>query len=327
MDDSVEQQLSQALLEKLEPLINTVESQLRDLAQGQVLLQSNVAQLSSELSLTQVELDKVHDTFARLPHYVAKLAAMKNTIASVTALSRKLKRRADQVVIGREKQAAKILVARAKEQAYDQAVAAVQATSTSSQPQSSRHSTSSMSSIPISSVAHDISGTPTQTATMATGTGLVAGGVSIQSPQSQQSSPASSARLPFPLPAKPAFPVVSTMRSSGSPPPSISPNMSSLLAGKISDRDMVVSPSSATTAPNQSFDNTGQLQERVDRFPQVSSIQDDASITAASSSEVEVVRLRRKKKPASRSSTSSIASISTTTSTKRGQGAKNAKSG
>ncbi|KAF9165874.1 hypothetical protein BGX20_000426 [Mortierella sp. AD010] len=313
MNDSVEQQLSQALLEKLEPLINTVESQLRDLAQGQVLLQSNVAQLSSELSLTQEELDKVHDTFARLPHYVAKLAAMKNTIASVTALSRKLKRRADQVVIGREKQAAKMQVARAKEQAYDQAIAAVQATATSSQPQSSRHSSSSISSIPISSVAHD-SGTPTQTTAMTTGTGLVTGGVSIQSTQNQGPSP-SSTRLPFPLPAKPAFPVVSTMRSSGSPPP--------LLAGKISDRDIVASSSSATVVSTQSFDNTGQLQERVDRFPQVSSLQDDASITAASSSEVEVVRLRRKKKPVSKSS--SIASVSTTTSTKRGQGAKNAK--
>ncbi|KAG0015162.1 hypothetical protein BGZ80_010006 [Entomortierella chlamydospora] len=197
MDDSVEQQLSQALLEKLEPLINTVESQLRDLA-----------------------------------------------------------------------------------------------------------------------VTHD-SGTPTQTTAVTTGTGLVTGRVSIQSTQNQGPSP-SSARLPFPLPAKPAFPIVSTMRSSASPPP--------LLAGKISDRDIVASPSSATVVPTQSFDNTGQLQERVDRFPQVSSLQDDASITAASSSEVEVVRLRRKKKPASKSSTSSIASISTTTSAKRGQGAKNAKS-
>ncbi|KAG0197408.1 hypothetical protein BGX28_009102 [Mortierella sp. GBA30] len=49
---------------------------------------------------------------------------MKNTVASVTAQSRKLKRKAEQVAAGREKQAIKKEAARAKEQAYDQAVAA-----------------------------------------------------------------------------------------------------------------------------------------------------------------------------------------------------------
>ncbi|KAF9962083.1 hypothetical protein BGZ72_010689 [Mortierella alpina] len=71
------------------------------------------------------QLDNVHDTFAKLPLYIAKLNAMKNTIASVTVQSRKLKRRADQVAVGREKQAVKSQAARAKEQAYDQTVAAV----------------------------------------------------------------------------------------------------------------------------------------------------------------------------------------------------------
>ncbi|KAF8980838.1 hypothetical protein BGZ46_003656 [Entomortierella lignicola] len=287
MEDSVEHQLSQALLEKLEPLINTVESQLRDLAQGQAILQNNVAQLSTELDLTQIELDKVHDTFARLPHYVAKLTAMKNTIASVTALSRKLKRRADQVAIGREKQAVKMQMARAKEQAYDQAVAAVQVTTFSSPLQSS---TSTASPAPISGQSQDIEGE-----------------ACIQSPQSQSPSSMASIRLPFPLPAKPAFPVVSTMRSSF-------PKASPLASGKMSDRDIVTSSPTAVSSP--SFEADGQPQERVDRFPQVSSIQDDGSTTVTNPSEVEVVRLRRKKKPASRSSTSSIASISTTTSIK-----------
>ncbi|KAF9539365.1 hypothetical protein EC957_005463 [Mortierella hygrophila] len=124
MEESPEQLMSQALLEKLEPLIHTIESQLRDLGQGQVILQGNVAQLSSEINMTQAELDKVHDTFARLPHYIAKLTAMKNTIATVSVMSRKLKRRAEQVAIGREKQNNKAQAARAREQAYDQTIAA-----------------------------------------------------------------------------------------------------------------------------------------------------------------------------------------------------------
>ncbi|KAF9128295.1 hypothetical protein BGW39_005201 [Mortierella sp. 14UC] len=141
MDDSPEHLMSQALLEKLEPLIHTIESQLRDLGQGQVILQGNIAQLSSELNMTQAELDRVHDTFARLPHYIAKLAAMKNTIANVSVMSRKLKRRAEQVTIGREKQNNKAQAARAREQAYDQTIAAVRseasrpAASASTQPQ------------------------------------------------------------------------------------------------------------------------------------------------------------------------------------------------
>ncbi|KAF9205304.1 hypothetical protein BGZ49_004204 [Haplosporangium sp. Z 27] len=212
---------------------------------------------------------------------------MKNTIASVTALSRKLKRRADQVAIGREKQAVKMQMARAKEQAYDQAVAAVQVTTSSSPLQSS---TPTISPAPISGQSQDIEGE-----------------ACIQSPQSQSPSSMASIRLPFPLPAKPAFPVVSTMRSSF-------PKASPLASGKMSDRDIVTSSPTAVSSP--SFETDGQPQERVDRFPQVSSIQDDGSTAVTNPSEVEVVRLRRKKKPASRSSTSSIASISTTTSIK-----------
>lgn len=37
--------------------------------QGQVILQGNVAQLSSELNMTQAELDKVHDTVSIFPLY------------------------------------------------------------------------------------------------------------------------------------------------------------------------------------------------------------------------------------------------------------------
>ncbi|KAI7828013.1 hypothetical protein BC939DRAFT_475055 [Gamsiella multidivaricata] len=66
MDESAEQQLNQALLEKLEPLINTIESQLRDLVQGQAILQSNVVEISSELNLTQEELERAYDTATAL---------------------------------------------------------------------------------------------------------------------------------------------------------------------------------------------------------------------------------------------------------------------
>ncbi|KAG0240376.1 hypothetical protein BGX31_001997 [Mortierella sp. GBA43] len=144
MSDSVDQLLSQALLEQLGPLINRVDKQLRDLAQVQVLLQGDIAEISGELESTQTELDRVHDTFARLPHYVAKVTAMKNTIASVTTLTKKLKRRASQVAVSREKQAVRAQVTKAKEQAYDQTIAAVQAApSTPTRPSISRQASTS----------------------------------------------------------------------------------------------------------------------------------------------------------------------------------------
>ncbi|KAF8925381.1 hypothetical protein BGZ58_000861 [Dissophora ornata] len=349
MDQPVERQLSEAFLERLGPIISTVESQLRDLAQDQTTLQENVAQLSSELNMTQAELDKVHDTFARLPHYIAKLAAMKNTIVSATALSRKLQRRADQVAIGREKQAVKQQANRVKEQAYDQAVAAVRvAPSAPSQQQPSGKSSESISPTPPNTQIHDVPKTPTPssmpaspslltvtsmkaaTAAVAVLESATAKAVSMasrassQSQQSQQSS--SGLRLPFPLPAKPAFPVVSTMRPSsrsGSPSSSLSSGMSPLLSGKDSERDMTASPASATTSRSlDSGAGIDQSQEREDRFAQVSYGQDDASIAAVGSSEVEVVRLRRKKKSAPKSSASSISSISTNASTKKSQGTK-----
>ncbi|KAF9436419.1 TOM (translocase of outer membrane) complex component [Entomortierella beljakovae] len=269
--------------------------------EGQVILQNNVAQLSSELDLTLMELDKAHDTFARLPHYVAKLTAMRNTIAAVSALSKKLKRRGDQVAIGRQKQAIKMQVNRAREQAYDQAIAAVQVNPTPSPPPSARHPSPSVGSI----------GTTNQSQEYSKATSEVEG-KSSNSP----SSSSSSIRLPFPLPAKPAFPVISTMKSSSSkglPPLSTSPNIESFNTDKISEKSISLG--------GQELDDGTPSIERVERFPQISSLQDDGSVSPQSLSEVEVVRIKRKKKPVSRSSTSSIASISTTTS-KRNQGPK-----
>ncbi|KAG0368849.1 hypothetical protein BGZ54_000989 [Gamsiella multidivaricata] len=324
MDESAEQQLNQALLEKLEPLINTIESQLRDLVQGQAILQSNVVEISSELNLTQEELERAYDTFARLPHYIAKLVAMKNTIASTTALSRKLKRRADQVAIGREKQAAKVLATRAKEQAYDQVVAAVQATmSPASQIQPSGQRSGTLPPAPPSA-------STASTSTVAPSTALSSpeDNSPHQLMDNRQSSPMLPSRLPFPLPAKPAFPIVSTMRSSArtdSSPTSLAPRISTLLPGKVSDQSVVTSPISMTSNSTMRSDLEISIEQegRVDRFPQVSSTQDDALIAAVGSSEVEVVRVRRKKKAASKSSaSSSIASISTATSIKKSSGTK-----
>ncbi|KAF9583287.1 hypothetical protein BGW38_009817 [Lunasporangiospora selenospora] len=123
MDDNVEP-LNQVLLERLEPLVNTVERQLRDLGQGQVFLHSHVAELTSELALSQAEFDKIHDTFSRLPHYIAKLAAIRNTINTATIHSKKIKKRSELVISGREKQEARSQVSRAKERAYDKTIVA-----------------------------------------------------------------------------------------------------------------------------------------------------------------------------------------------------------
>ncbi|KAG0280950.1 hypothetical protein BGZ95_007804 [Linnemannia exigua] len=324
MEDSPEQFMSQALLEKLEPLIHTIESQLRDLGQGQLILQGNVAQLSSELNMTQVELDKVHDTFARLPHYIAKLAAMKNTIANVSVISRKLKRRAEQVAIGREKQNNKAHAARAREQAYDQTIAAVQSktpgpgASALTQPQ-----------------AQSSSGTASA--------GGVFVGLTTGTSSSQASSPLSSQsrstismpsiRLPFPLPAKPAFPIVSTTRSSsgsGSPPPSSSQRLPPMISGRGVETSTGTPPGELypeQTSERSDSNNNSPQQSLVDRFPQISAGTDDAILAVGSPSmEVEVVRLRRKKKAGSKSSASSVASIGTTGS-KKGQSGKGAKPG
>ncbi|KAF9285498.1 hypothetical protein BGZ68_003809 [Mortierella alpina] len=308
--------------------------------QGQVLLHSSIAELSSTLNLTQEQLDNVHDTFAKLPLYIAKLSAMKNTIASVTAQSRKLKRRADQVAVGREKQALKSQAARAKEQAYDQTIAAVPVASASptttttftQQIEASSPSLRSSSSSPSPTLASSNrtrSGTPTRSgspstnslygapATTTAATTIASDGASSQSLKSQSSASMSSIRLPFPLPAKPAFPIISSTRplsGSGSPPPSLTPRRMSPTA--------IASPGGVAIGNDSAVDTadaTGPPRELVDRFPQVSSLsQDDSGIAAVSSpSTVEVVRLRRKKKAVSKSSASSVASISTTASAQK----------
>ncbi|KAF9191787.1 hypothetical protein BGZ51_000134 [Haplosporangium sp. Z 767] len=302
------------------------------MTEGQAILHRQIAQLSSEVDMTQTELDKVHDTFARLPHYIAKLTAMRNTIASVTVLSRKLKRRADQVAIGREKQAAKMQVARAKEQAYDQAVAAVQASTSSDTVQPPGQSSGSVSPSSTNSQHRERSRTPTRMRSPSLmETNTIRGGRSSPSSRDQQSTSMPPIRLPFPLPAKPAFPIVSTTRlssGSGSSSPSLLPQRTSpLLSERISERDLSKSPIPAiagTGTPKaigtDTMESIALSPERIDRFPQVSSMsQDDTGVTTVSvSSEVEVVRLRRKKKAISKSSTSSLASISTNTSIKKG---------
>ncbi|KAF9295047.1 hypothetical protein BGZ88_002855 [Linnemannia elongata] len=316
MEESPEQLMSQALLEKLEPLIHTIESQLRDLGQGQVILQGNVAQLSSELNMTQAELDKVHDTFARLPHYIAKLTAMKNTIATVSTLSRKLKRRAEQVAIGRAKQNNKAQAARAREQAYDQTIAAVR--SRTSESTASASTEPQMQSISGAGTAGTEGGTSFNQA------------ISPLSSQSRSTISMPSIRLPFPLPAKPAFPIVSTTRSpsgTGSPPPSSSQRLSPMLSG----RGTSTVTSTGDLGPEQAIEQTDSnsnspQQPLVDRFPQISSTTDDSIKAVGSSMEVEVVRLRRKKKAGSKSSASSVASTGTTGS-KKGQGGKSVKAG
>ncbi|GJJ78000.1 hypothetical protein EMPS_10359 [Entomortierella parvispora] len=201
---------------------------------------------------------------------------MKNTIASTTALSKKLKKRSDLVVLGREKQSAKALATRAKEQAYDQTIAAVQGATSAST--SRPHSPGSISPLPSAA-------SPLPNA------GL---GSSPKSPSQSQSRPltaesiAPPRTLPFPLPARPAFPIISTTR----PPSSASP-----------------SPPPPTSAI---VDTASPPKEPVDRFPQISAgAQDNDELAAVSPLTVEVVRLRRKKKTGSKSSLSSTTSTKT----------------
>ncbi|KAG0020545.1 hypothetical protein BGZ82_011571 [Podila clonocystis] len=304
---SAELQLSQSLLEKLEPLIRTVERQLMELGQGQFILQNHVSQLSSELALSQTELDKVQDTFSKLPHYVAKIAAVKNTIASVQIQSRKVKRRAELVVIGREKQANKQQAARAKEKAYDQAIAAVKVpTPTTASP---RDSISEAKEAETSS-SSDRPNTPS---IQSIGKSIVAGLANSLQPPKDTKSPVS---LPFPLPAKPAFPVVSTRSPNGSPPPGLSNRLSPLLSRRSTGRESSASPTGGPASDEVSIrsGSTEPLEpdgvpteDRVDRFPEISSMDD---IAATVSSEVEVVRVvRRKKKTSSRSNASSTSTL------------------
>ncbi|KAI8360635.1 hypothetical protein B0O80DRAFT_494785 [Mortierella sp. GBAus27b] len=306
MSDSVDQLLSQALLEQLGPLINRVDKQLRDLAQVQVLLQGDIAEISGELESTQTELDRVHDTFARLPHYVAKVTAMKNTIASVTTLTKKLKRRASQVAVSREKQAVRAQVTKAKEQAYDQTIAAVQAApSTPTRPSISRQASTSTIPVRPHSPASERPNTPTRPSST-----LIQGAVTKPAVTSSTSS---STSLPFPLPTKPAIPAISAIRPSSRPgtPPSHSPGISPRLSGKPSSREATPPPTSESSVTaigteSEAASEQGEQVARVDLFPQVSSI----------GAEVEVVRVRRKKVVAPKSSASSIASTSTTASKK-----------
>jgi len=243
---------------------------------------------------------------------------MKNTIATVSVISRKLKRRAEQVAIGRAKQNNKAQAARAREQAYDQTIAAVQ----------SRTSGSTASALTE----------PQMQSSSGAGAAGTAGGASANqaisplSPQSRSTISMPSIRLPFPLPAKPAFPIVSTTRSSsgtGSPPPSSSQRLSPMLSGRGVEISTVTS--TGELCPEQAIEqadsnSNSPQQPLVDRFPQISSTTDDSIKAVGSSMEVEVVRLRRKKKAGSKSSASSVASTGTTGS-KKGQAGKSAKAG
>lgn len=227
---------------------------------------------------------------------------MKNTIASVQVQSRKVKRRAELVVIGREKQANKQQAAKAKEKAYDQAIAAVKVpTPTTASPRDS------ISEIPASS---DRPNTPS---IQSIGKSIVAGLANSLQPPKDIKSPVS---LPFPLPAKPAFPVVSTRSPNGSPPPGLSNRLSPLLSRQSTGRENSASPTggpasdevsirSGSTEPLEPSDVPAE--DRVDRFPEISAMDD---IAATVSSEVEVVRVvRRKKKMSSRSNTSSTSTL------------------
>ncbi|KAI9231826.1 MAG: hypothetical protein BYD32DRAFT_429884 [Podila humilis] len=302
---SPELQVSQSLLEKLEPLIRTVEHQLMELGQGQILLQNHVSQMSSELALSQTELDKVQDTFAKLPHYIAKITAMKNMIASVQIQSRKVKRRAELVVIGREKQANKQQAARAKEKAYDQAIAAVKVSPTTASPTDSLPE-------PTKDTETSSSDRPSTPSIQSIGKSIVAGVANSLQPPKGIRSPVN---LPFPLPAKPAFPVVSTRSPNGSPPPGLSQRLSPLLSRRSTGRENSASPTggpasdevsirSGSTEPPESDDVP---EDRVDRFPEISAMD---NVAATVGSEVEVVRVvRRKKKTSSRSNASSTSTL------------------
>lgn len=242
---------------------------------------------------------------------------MKNTIATVSVMSRKLKRRAEQVAIGREKQSNKAQAARAREQAYDQTIAAVQ-----SRTSGSTASASPEPQMQSSSVAG---------AAGAAGGALINQAFSPLSPQSRSTISMPSIRLPFPLPAKPAFPIVSTTRSSSgteSPPPSSSQRLSPMLSGRgVETSTVTTGELGPEQAIEQADSNSNSPQQPlVDRFPQITSTTDDSIKAVGSSMEVEVVRLRRKKKAGSKSSASSVASTGTTGS-KKGQAGKSAKAG
>ncbi|KAG0243691.1 hypothetical protein BGW41_001564 [Actinomortierella wolfii] len=182
--------LSQGLLGKLEPFIHTIESQLKDLEQGQALLLNNVANISQDLAMTESQLNQVTDIFAQLPHYIAKVNAIKSTMTQLHVQNKKLKRRTELIRSGRVRQAAREQELRAREQAYDRVIAAVEAPSAST----NRSPTTS-----IKSSSGGGGGTGSGTASAA----------------------ATAAGLPFPLPAKPAFPIVSkrSPNSSGTASP------------------------------------------------------------------------------------------------------------
>ncbi|KAF9160669.1 hypothetical protein DFQ26_005289 [Actinomortierella ambigua] len=145
--------------------------------QGQALLLSNVAILSHDLALTEAQLNQVTDTFAQLPHYVAKVNAIKSTMTQLHTQNKKLKRRTELVCSGRERQAAREQETRAREQAFDRVIAAVEA--------------------PLSAESRS---PPTSIGSSSGGGGSSSGGGATA---------AAAAGLPFPLPAKPAFPIVS----------------------------------------------------------------------------------------------------------------------
>ncbi|KAF9976910.1 hypothetical protein BGZ73_007527 [Actinomortierella ambigua] len=193
---SPEALLSQGLLGKIEPLVQTIESQLKDLEQGQALILNNVATLSHDLALSEAQLNQVVDIFAQLPHYVAKVNAMKTTMSNLHTLNKKIKRRAELVCSGRERQAVREQETRAREQAFDRVIAAVEAPTTSDN-RSSPTSTGSSSGGLGGNNSHMAGGAS------AAGAGVGAPG------------------LPFPLPAKPAFPIVSkrSPNSSGAASP------------------------------------------------------------------------------------------------------------
>lgn len=231
---------------------------------------------------------------------------MKNTLASVQVQSRKVKRRAELVVIGREKQANKQQAARAKEKAYDQAIAAVKVSPTTASPTDSLPGPTKDTEISSSS---DRPSTPS---IQSIGKSIVAGVANSLQPPKGIRSPVS---LPFPLPAKPAFPVVSTRSPNGSPPPGLSQRLSPLLSRRSTGRENSASPTggpasdevsirSGSTEPPESDDVP---EDRVDRFPEISAMDD---VAATVGSEVEVVRVvRRKKKTSSRSNASSTSTL------------------
>ncbi|KAG0331110.1 hypothetical protein BG004_001821 [Podila humilis] len=293
---------------------------------SQASLQEHISKLSSELTLSQSELDKVQDTFAKVPHYVAKVTAMRNSLTSMQALARKVKRRTELVVIGREKQANKQHAARAKEKAYDQSIAAIKVpspatTATIGTPTSQvdYYPTKDMLSTSSSSTS-DRPSTPNSIHSI--GKSIVATVASSLQATASSSKSAVNLNLPFPLPAKPAFPVVSTRSPNGSPPPGLTQKLSPLLSRQSTVRESSASPtgrnsmsddvsirssSGSVILPVVDADEPA-MEGRVDRFPEISAIDEGTSTNVGA--EVEVVRVvRRKKKTPSRSSTCSTATL------------------